>query len=65
MYVSVFIDMERSAQLQSYYSQCHKVTHGHYINHRATLSGTACTIQGFSKGAFTPPENGFAPLSPI
>ena len=33
MYVSVFIDMERSAQLQSYYSQCHKVTPGHYINH--------------------------------
>jgi len=25
LYVSVFIDMERSTQLQSYYSQCHKV----------------------------------------
>ena len=27
LYVSVFIDMDRSAQLQSYYTQCHKVTH--------------------------------------
>lgn len=25
LYVSVFIDIERSVQLQSYYSQCHKV----------------------------------------
>ena len=29
--VSVFIDMERSAQLQSYYSQCHKVTTSYRI----------------------------------
>ena len=26
LYVSVFVNMDRSAQLQSYYTQCHKVT---------------------------------------